>query len=403
MTQVEALPPFDVGSLAPNILRPLAGRLATPLTRLVCPTCRAKFHPAAVAFRCAGEPAACPPEYDRVAGARLGGAEPPLLPHAVPPQGGTLRRIGARFLPPRRVACDLCGTQTDHRLCPACHAPLPRSLGAVDVVPILVAGTTGSGKSTWLGTLSEKLESGAGAIAGAAFWPESDWAERRLRQFYRDPLYAQGRPLRPTPPVAKDGSVLEPLFERYDQRKGRGALLALHDTSGADLASDAGVAPYGGAIAAARGVVFLIAPEDLPEFGGNAQASTAAFGRIVSVLEAAGRARPDGSFELPVALVLAKLDRVQPSLPEGVDMLAPADPSAVGSAPASDEVSAYLAAWQGGAIPALLRARFPNHAFFAASALGRPPIGETVEPPRPFRVEEPMLWLLAAMGRLRTS
>jgi len=401
LTQVEAFPPFDVGSLAPNILRPFAGRVATPMTRLVCPTCHAKFHPAAVAFRCTGEPAVCPPEYDRVVGARLGAGEPPLMPHAVPPQGGLLRRIGARVLPPRRVACDLCGTQTDHRLCPACHAPLPRSLGAVDVLPIVVAGTTGAGKSTWLAALADRLEGGAGAAAGAAFWPESDWAERRLRQFYRDPLYAQGRALRPTPSAAKDGAVLEPLFLRYDQRQGRGALLALHDTSGADFASDAGAAIYAQAIAGAGGLVFLIAPEDLPEFGGNAQASAAAFGRIVAALEAAGRARPDASFDLPVALVLAKLDRMQPSLPEGIDMLAPADPGAIGLAPASDEVAAYLAAWHGGAVPALLRARFPNHACFAASALGRAPNGDIVEPPRPFRVEEPMLWLLAAMGRMR--
>jgi hypothetical protein len=92
---------------------------------------------------------------------------------------------------------------------------------------------------------------------------------------------------------------------------------------------------------------------------------------------------------------------MQPSLPEGIDMLAPADPGAIGLAPASDEVAAYLAAWHGGAVPALLRARFPNHACFAASALGRAPNGDIVEPPRPFRVEEPMLWLLAAMGRMR--
>lgn len=403
MTQVEALPPFDFGSLAPSLLKPLAGRVTTPWATISCPTCHARFHPAVAAFRCVGEPAACPPEFDRIAGRRLGPGEPPLLPRAVPPQGGLVRRAASRIVPPQRASCDLCGTVTDHRLCPACHAPLPRCLGGVDVLPIVVAGVAGAGKSTWLAVLTERLEGGAGASVGAAFWPESDWAERRLRQTYRDPIFVQGRALAETRPAAKDGRVLEPLFERFDVREGRSALLALHDSSGTDLATDAGAAAYAAAIAASAGIVFMVAPEDLPEFGGDATAAAAALGRIVSALEAAGRAGPSGGFDVPIAIVLSKLDRFASGLPEGVDMLASADPSQVGHAPASDEVAAYLAAWRGGAIPALVRTRFARHAFFSVSALGRAPVGDAVEPPKSFRAEEPLLWLLAAMGRLKPS
>lgn len=400
MTQVEALPPFDFGSLAPSVLRPLAGRFVLPWARISCPTCHASFHPGKTAFRCIAEPAACPPEFDHVAQRHFGQGEPPLLPHAVPAGRGIGARLLARVMPPRRSACDLCGTSSDHRLCPECHAPLPRGLGAIDVLPIVVAGTVASGKSTWLAVLTERLEGGAGAAAGAAFWPDSDWAERRIRQFYRDPLFAQGQTLPATRPANKDGRVLEPLFQRFDLRKGRSALLALHDSSGADLASDAGAAAYSGAVARASGIVFLIAPEDLPEFGGNATAATAALGRIVTLLEQAERTSQNGIIDVPIAVVLTKLDRIAPTLPQGLDMLQPGDPTLIGEAPASDEVEAYISAWRGGAIPTLVRTRFAKHAFFAASALGREPQGGVTDTPKPFRAEEAMLWLLAAGGRM---
>lgn len=400
MTQVEAVPPFDFGSLAPNLLRPLSGRVVKPWAKIACPACHAAFHPAKVAFRCVAEPAVCPPEFDRIAAKRLGAGEPPLLPHAILPKRGIAAAGLARIVPPRQASCDLCGTSSDHRLCPACHAPLPRSLGQVDVLPIVTAGTTASGKSTWLAVLTERLESGAGAAAGAAFWPDGEAAERRLRQFYRDPLYAQGHALAPTGAADKDGRVLEPLYQRFDLRKGRSALLALHDSSGRDLASDAGALSYAGAVGLSAGIAFLVAPEDLPEFGGNPSAMAAALGRLISMLEAAGRKTKDGLIDVPIAIVLTKLDRIAPRLPEGVDMLAQGDPTAVGQALASDEIEAYLSAWGGGAVPTLVRTRFAKFAFFATSALGREPQGEIVEAPRAFRVEEALLWLLAAQGRL---
>jgi hypothetical protein len=66
-------------------------------------------------------------------------------------------------------------------------------------------------------------------------------------------------------------------------------------------------------------------------------------------------------------------------------------------------VRALLAEWQAGMIDRYLSQNYTDYAFFALSALGGMPDADRVGPGgiRPYRVEDPLLWLLYRFGMLR--
>ncbi|MBM3557574.1 MAG: hypothetical protein FJX47_18705 [Alphaproteobacteria bacterium] len=372
----------------------LRGRFTSPFAEVACPSCFARFHLAAAPFRCAAEPVVCAPEGDTLLGRFLGLAEAPQLGRVVQPGGGVPSRLLGRIAPPRRAQCDACGTTTDKRLCPACHATLPRSLGRADFLPVPVIGAPASGKSTLIAGAAARIEGGAGAPWRLAAWPDGDDIARRLRNAYRDPLFVTKRVLPRSNSIADDPGLRHPLAFRVET-PGLASLLGLYDTAGGDFADDAGTERYAAVLREAAALILVVDPRDLPAFGGRIEDAARPALRVLNLLETLGRAAPGGRVDLPTAVVLAKLDRVADRLPDGVEMLRPVEVPGG----ASSEVAAFLAAWGAGGLTALMRAKFADCAFFAASALGDEPRGDSVEGAVPFRAEEPLLWLLARLGR----
>ena len=112
--------------------------------------------------------------------------------------------------------------------------------------------------------------------------------------------------------------------------------------------------------------------------------------------------RPIGT---PLAVALTKADVVWPMLAPGSRLLAPSRHDGyfddTDRAEVHDEVRSLLQDWDGGALRRQVEANFTTSSFFAFSALGGAPQDEARAPAlgiRPFRPEDPVLWLLARFG-----
>jgi hypothetical protein len=362
---------------------------------LACPFCFRPFRLEECPRRCEAEPGRCAPEPDALLGRHLGLPAPPPLGQVVPP--------GAE-------ACGRCGGTLLRRLCPHCHSHLPVRIGQVPHRVIALLGGPGAGKSSYLAALIERLGAVAGPRLDAVLAPEGEESVRLYRHGYYDPLYRRAETLPPTAPATRNPSVRQPLVYRLDftsAAPGLSVTLALYDTAGSDLGEVARMARAAPQLSHADAYLLLIDPASLPASGVSGASGEPAedlVARLLALHEQAGALGAGARFKRPVALALGKLDRLtdaiephSPLLREGAHEggLDLEDLVLV-----NDEVGAYLGAWRAGNLLSLARRRLADHAFFAVSSLGAATNGDGPRRPAPFRVEDPLLWLLWRLGFL---
>ncbi len=160
--------------------------------------------------------------------------------------------------------------------------------------------------------------------------------------------------------------------------------------------------PY---VAESAGLILLIGPEEyaaleLPRGQGDSgQKLVNVVDAVINFLKRRGIER-----RVPAAVVVTKLDEFRSQIYRGSpihdesrhkDGLDAASVRLI-----SDEVASYLAAWGGGDLVHKVAENFPEHSFFALSALGQRPDPQTrrVTCIRPHRVADPLLWLFWKLG-----
>jgi hypothetical protein len=186
--------------------------------------------------------------------------------------------------------------------------------------------------------------------------------------------------------------------------------------NGPDLASPAGQEQAARCLASARAVVLVLDPLQMPGARGHANPEVigpeggrpaedppaALLNQVTGLLLAA----PDGRNAMirkPVAVVVAKLDAVEHSLPAGSPLtVRPAlrsrfdirDGDAVNT-----QVEQLIDKWDGPQFSLNLQAYFTRYRYFGVSALGSPPKDPaTVRVVVPYRVHDLALWLLREFG-----
>ena len=415
---------------------------------ITCPYCFARVAVSRIGFRCLGRQArggGCEPELDERLAAYLGTTAGASLPPVF-----TVRRPG------RRAECPRCGRSSGWRVCPECHNRLPAEYCANPGKIVALVGAKGSGKSTYIAVLLHELTHRVGAELDASLVACDDRTIARYKQDFARPLYGQSRLLSATQSAATEPR--DPLVYLLT-RTIRGRLrtttasltLVLFDTAGEDLRSREMSELHLRYLEAADAIVFLVDPLELagaaPSLTDAARARAAmnrsgpgtaahhgspgqpgspgadrgdlldrdlggdpdsdpinVISRVTERLRANRRGRKIG---VPVAVALSKIDALQPSLerqsplhrartPNG--MLDLDDREAV-----HEQVRALLEEWQAGMIDRYLSQNYTDYAFFALSALGGMPDADRVGPGgiRPYRVEDPLLWLLYRFGMLR--
>ncbi|WP_329430055.1 hypothetical protein OG339_17800 [Streptosporangium sp. NBC_01495] len=384
-------------------------RMRPRQTLITCPYCFTRVARDRVAFRCAGRAGhgtGCDPRADEVLGRHRGGAAPSLPPVF------SVRRPG------RRARCPDCGRETGWRACPECHSRLPAEYCANPGKIVALVGAKGSGKSTYIAVLLHELMNRVGAELDASLVPCDDRTIERYRQDFARPLYGERRLLSATRPAVTDlrRDPLVYLLTRTVRGRIRSRTesltLVLFDTAGEDLRSRDVAELHLRYLAAADAVIFLVDPLELPgaraALSGTALARSGSLeddpdsdpvnviGRVTELL----RRRDGGRLRIPVAVALSKIDALRPALERQSALHRARTP--LGALDLDDreavdeQVRALMDEWQAGMVDRYLRQNYTDHAFFGLSALGTVPEADAVGAGgiRPYRVEDPLLWLL---------
>jgi hypothetical protein len=415
-----------------------------PLRRMACPVCLRRFALAQMHLRC---DKACQATHqfttpDPILTRALQGpaaSDDPAAalqsvwwtdPVADPDRGA--RRFLDWVVLPGGVRCPVCKGKAEARLCPHCHAHIPDALLADDSGHIAVFGPQSVGKSTLVTVLIHELEASIGPAHHFVLDPLDEDTQRRYRYEYgpkvygladrslaeaRDPAYlAYGH--QASPPSAENPEILRPLVYRLtrdDGRRRKTVLLSFFDCAGEDWESRnesfRGEADY---MATSRGLLFLIDPLRIESVASDGRlelthkelsARPADYAddirHLGSFFETRGRRLPSRT---PLAVCLNKLDRWGGLLPKDglLHEIAQGVPGAVAMPPDADtvlheEVRAALLRWVGEGFQRQLDLKFPNHRFFACSALGDAAQHDEDQPlalPTPLLVDRPILWLL---------
>ncbi|MFL6056473.1 MAG: TRAFAC clade GTPase domain-containing protein [Actinoallomurus sp.] len=362
-----------------------------------------------IAFRCAGSPGrgpGCAPRLDERLAAYTGSAAAASLPPVFAPPEPTRLRIGRA--PGRRAFCPECGQSTARRACPECHNPLPAAYCETPGKIVALVGAKNSGKSTYIAVLLHELSHRIGAELGTSLVACDDRTIERYKRDFHRPLFGERRLLPATASAVttpRDPLVylLTRTRRRHLRQRDMSLTLVLFDTAGKDLRSRDVTDLHLRYLAAADAIVFLIDPLELKTGEGDPDGDPMNVIARVTELLRAGRDVPHGRrLPVPAAVALTKVD----ALPlegalqrhrERSDVLDLDDREAV-----HEQVRALLHDWQAGELDRYLGHEYAEYGLFGVSALGGLPRDGAIGAGgiRPYRVEDPLLWLLYRFGML---
>ncbi|NYD51252.1 hypothetical protein BJY14_007235 [Actinomadura luteofluorescens] len=401
-----------------------------PRQGITCPYCFASVAPQRILFRCRGQSGrrqGCIPVLDE----RLAGYTGSTAGASLPPAFAAPGRKG-------RADCPGCGQPTGNRACPECHNPLPSAYCDSPGRIVALVGAKNAGKSTYIAVLLHELMNRVGTELDASLVACDDRTIERYKRDFARPLLEERR-LLPTTPSAATGprEPLVYLLTRTRSRKGRfsrprndSLALVLFDTAGEDLRSREATDLHLRYLEAADAVIFLVDPLELPgarpgvldavpgpRAGGDDPGAGLPGGdpagdpldviaRVTEVLRLRHGTRPGAPLPVPVAVALTKIDVLRPGLlrqsalhrsRSGQGVLDLDDRDAVNA-----QVRALLHDWQAGQLDTYLGQQYADHALFGLSALGGVPEEGRVGAGgvRPYRAEDPLLWLLYRFGML---
>ncbi len=375
----------------------------------VCPWCFSPLLPDQVAFVCTGS---CQPQPDPQKSLWAGKRGQTTSPITLVERSAEDKRWVAPTVQPCRV-CD----GPTKECCLTCHFALPRGWRQGHAVTVAFAGARSTGKTVYIGVLVHFLALAMEARHRAFGYANE--ASRREFDYYEKQLFeTQGLPAA-TGAAATQPNFM-PMIISLGEHQGIPRYLVLRDVAGEEL-EDAAPKDHLGFFCRADLVVFLFDPLRVPEIyaqvheriashrqilGGE---PTAVLARVLELMQGRGR--------LAVCMskfdIMHQLGSVQGSAYQaimsnlGSSLLHDVGPlrtpsladqelldaevrSLLALAHAQNLVNTVTAAQQKG-----IECRY-----FAVSALGNAPDADGVHPHgiAPFRVLDPILWVLARMG-----
>lgn len=325
---------------------------------------------------------------------------------------------------PRAVRPDL--TVEPQPACPVCHSRLPADVRDSQTICIAMSGARTTGKSLYIAVVVKQLKRFANAL-GSVLEPADDATARTYAQVYEEPLYVQRGIMQPTARAGSErSSARTPLVFSLGRIDGRRRYIVLRDVAGEDMEEPPEDLEHLAFLRHADAILFMFDPLAVPavrsklsglipmprELGGRPEAVLA---NLMRILETAAP---------PIGVVLSKFDAVQ-ALADVDDQTwrsRMANPGAAYSRDGSDSDARYDAAdgdllhqevrtllLELGAADVVLALQNPSsgvpllYRFFAVSALGAAPEGERLDARgiAPFRVLDPVRWVLATTGLLR--
>ncbi|SDC89461.1 TRAFAC clade GTPase domain-containing protein [Actinokineospora iranica] len=318
--------------------------------------------------------------------------------------------------------CPKCQVDSGVRACPVCHTPLPANFADSRSPLIGIVGGKNAGKTVYTTVLAHELRHKIRRRFSADIWfagdqqggdgSVSDWLAK-----YEAALFEDSKLFESTMSAADGIKVPLVLQWRQERRSlGRKVLntttLSFYDAAGEDMTSQEFVNAQA-YLAAADGLIVLLDPFQLagardriavPDAGRrDAEQPVNVLHRVTDLLRTTHGVRGRAKIDVPLAVVFSKIDAFYPMLGDDHPLLrqSPQGPhydEAIGR-DTDDHLRALLDDLGADDIDAHLRAHYKRFRYFAVSSLGAEPdydrklIGAGGV--RPFRVDEPLLWLLS--------
>ncbi len=395
--------------------RKIKGTLRTSMKNEVCPNCFREIRLGQAPFRCISPPQACRPEPDPVLSEHWSVGVP--VGRVIPPTG--------QF--ELTAECLECHTASGQRICPVCHADLPRTIGEYDNFVIAIVGLKEVGKSNFITVLIETLRQDGRRQFGLLVSAENEYTQNRFENEFRKPLYDQMQSLDVTQTAFINKDIKRPLvfnIRNVDSnsgialRKNRFSTLSFFDSAGEDLESEATMSAVNRYIFKADGIVLLIDPLQFPLMRRELEDKirlpepSAPVDKLVNSIARLVRQGQELSektrIETPIAATLSKTDVLEGLhriIDPGTPMLQASDHSKGFDRQDFENVSADVEELIGrlGGHPLVneLHANFRHVGFFASSSFGAPPDENmNIQRLSPRRVVDPFIWLMTQKGIL---
>jgi len=396
------------------------------MATVACPYCYHRIDQSRLYFQCTGFAApgrkSCVKHTDEQRKELTGYAAP-----AFPAFAGESRALAG----PRRAPCPACGGVTGVRACPVCHTPLSASFAESRSPLIGMVGGKGAGKTVYITVLNHELRHHTrkrfaadirltGDQQGGAESPQA-WLDGFERALFTDKTLLRGTE------AAVDGRQVPVVLEWRQPRRILGretygtTVLSFYDAAGEDLTSQELVHTQS-YLGVADGLILLLDPWQLPGARDHiavpanvvreAEPPLSVLNRITELLRATSGTSARRHIATPLAVVFAKFDALFPRLGEGHPLRTTPPARACYDEQAGNDahehVRSLLYEFQADDIDTHLRSHYKRFRYFAVSALGASPdyVGGRVDSHGivPFRVDEPLLWLLSLLkviGRSR--
>lgn len=395
------------------------------MATVACPYCYHRIDQFRLHFQCTGFGApgrtACVRQADEDRQRLTGYLESAFPTFAVGSRGMVLRH---------RAPCPHCGGLTGVRACPVCHTPVTAGFAESRGPLIGMVGGKGAGKTVYLTVLNHELRHNirrrfaadirlTGDQQGGAGSPQA-WLDGFERRLFTDKTLLDG-----TMPVT-DGRRAPVVLEWRQPRRILGretfrtTVLSFYDAAGEDLTSQERVHTQS-YLSVADGLILLLDPWQLPgardhidvpaDVVRESEPPLSVLNRITELRRAADGIGIRSRISAPLAVVFAKIDALFPRLGEGHPLRT--TPAARGcyderaGNDAHEHVRSLLYEFDADDIDTHLRLHYKRFRYFAVSALGASPdyAGGRVDSRGvvPFRVDEPLLWLLSQFGVIEKS
>ena len=392
-------------------------------SRISCQVCFNYFSLKEILFRCSNK--LCAAENDQEQAEYLGVPQKMDQPVVTPSGTGNIKNGVA--------TCAKCQQPTMIHICPRCHCEIPQFPWNAPNMTLAIVGSVGAGKTVYLTTTMKHLQENLGEYLGteAGVTISTKRTEDNITE-HEEAIFIKNEELQTTPRRVVNSEVRLPYayhLGSWNYRKGFHPLkkklktyLSIFDAAGEDF-NDRNDTVTLTQIPNAQGLIMFIDPMSFPDIAeryGEKRFTTQTPTQILDkfynayVLQNPHLSLGD-KIPVPTAFVLGKVDMLgdytaahpefnnPPAHKGGVDLKSIETSSLA--------TCAVLKDLRGDALCGTIESRFSNHCFFAVSCGRRWTEPDPNNPakligrfqPNPYRIMDPILWMLWSNGRIPST